>query len=93
MNIISKTKIMKERFMKRKTVLKLVTFILFGMCLLSSRKAEATLMLEQSSLVQKALKSNQAMRDELTHMARGSIGIDRWANRTLGIDLLHKYLV
>jgi hypothetical protein len=59
-----KTKITKECFMKRKTILKLTAFVLFGMCLLSTQKAEATLTpLQQAA--DDALKSNKTLFCEL----------------------------
>jgi hypothetical protein len=45
---MDKTKITKERFIKRKTVLKLAAFVLFGICLLNSQKAGATVESRQS---------------------------------------------
>jgi hypothetical protein len=64
--MMEKTKIIKEHFMKRRALLKLVAFVLFGMCLLGGRKAEATLMLKQSQLAKEALDSNKTLFDDLS---------------------------
>jgi hypothetical protein len=48
----------EKHFMKRKTALKFVAFVLFGLCLLSGRKAEAMLVRNQKA-IQEALESNK----------------------------------